>query len=1454
MIKRFGLLLGFLFLVLFVASPAWALTTQWYPSGPYGGNINCVLSANGVLFTGTSYGVFKSTDGGATWEDVLVGNCKALAVDPVSGAVYAGTTGGVFASLDGSSWQPVGSVGMPVEALVCVRGAVYAAGDSGVKYCEDGSNWISAYATTKASKMCSDSAGNIYAWCPYSGEALKNAAGAGDWTVIATFPSVSDMCCGEDGKLYVATGNTFTCYDGASWTSLCPPWGTWPNGQAVRVYADRILVGSSSGGLQVSTDGGATWASNSGGFYGGFSVTCVHKDPATGYLFTGTPLGMYRSIDGGLTVSFCSQGLKWGVLLNSLEMAAVDANTLFARNQYGFYKSTDGGLTWAPFLVNTSPLPYQSMAVTADNCLAFGTGDGIYKINLDGSGLNKVYNGGIRSVTRDIYGTLYSDSGSYLTKSTDNGATWATFGPSLPLAPYAKLIMPDGTVYIGSYLDWGIYRLPSGGSSWGQVGNTRVRRFAADSSGRIYACGDSTSTSPNGTTWTAIIIAVDNIGVSSFSAVATDSQNSAYLGSDKGIFKSVDGGATWFEFATGIPSNATAYYLFAAPSDMLFALTNQGIYDPPEGVDNVRPSGSLAPPAGTPVLSDGLPLVTEPTVTFAVYGDDNNGVTDIKVGTEWQPFTSPMALDVTLSPPGGKKAVSVRLRDATGNTTDVTQEVWYDADPPSVSYFSPDNSVVTSPTVTLRLIVAEDVQPEEVMLSESPDFTGASWAVCVWNQSYPGDPSFSAEVPFTLPGEGTKTVYVKVRDCAGRESTASSCTVTYLKPAFSPEALNTTAWERYPAFDENGAMYYSKDDDIYRLNPETKTETRLTTGASVQGDVFVRNGVAVFQSGTGVGILKIETGEIISTGLWSYDTTTDGVYAAFTVDGDVYLYDIKANSGRFLTSDGYSVSQYCPVISGGKVFCIEEEAVKSVVSIDIESGAKTVVASPNASRVRPPCIAGDFLYWADNDGGDYRLAKAPLNGGTVTTVVSFAPGERCYDASVSGDERYALVDLDDVLYVFDLAEGKRHLVTASGWDCAISSAWVAWAEWSNETFVDLYFAPLSQLETAASAPISSSGSSGASFGGGGHWSPDVTIDLAAGGSGNIAARSLSVSIETPGGGEGRAVCRPVEGGVEILLEGKPGGVKIAFSGGTFCVFDDRLSAWVPVDGAVYGVVSTVYREDNRMVALPEKGGRFAVLERLPNVKVVLPRNKVIGFVKDISSACVILDGVNCAVKVREEGFEADLRVMPGRHVLECIVERDGRKFLCFKKEFWRYADFEKHWACGDAGLFLEEHPEVFGREPLLLPDVPAKRGEVAKLLKAALNLSDPGGEVPFRDVPLTDEVLASAARAVYNAGLVVGYPDGKLGVGKEISRVENLVVLTRVAERFGAVPAKQPAGFKDISQVPAWARETIKKAAAFGVVAGYSDGTLRPLRNVTRAESAVMVLRTARFKEQKVIG
>jgi len=104
----------------------------------------------------------------------------------------------------------------------------------------------------------------------------------------------------------------------------------------------------------------------------------------------------------------------------------------------------------------------------------------------------------------------------------------------------------------------------------------------------------------------------------------------------------------------------------------------------------------------------------------------------------------------------------------------------------------------------------------------------------------------------------------------------------------------------------------------------------------------------------------------------------------------------------------------------------------------------------------------------------------------------------------------------------------------------------------------------------------------------------------------------------------------------------------------------------------------------------------------------------------------------------------------------------------------------------------------------------------------------------------------SVAAAVYE-GLLKGYPeaDGKktFRPAKPLTRVELAVILSRVlAQKLGEQKPPQ-ASFADQKQIPAWANEAVNIVAQKGIVKGYPDGAFGPQKEITRAETAAMIVR-----------
>lgn len=120
----------------------------------------------------------------------------------------------------------------------------------------------------------------------------------------------------------------------------------------------------------------------------------------------------------------------------------------------------------------------------------------------------------------------------------------------------------------------------------------------------------------------------------------------------------------------------------------------------------------------------------------------------------------------------------------------------------------------------------------------------------------------------------------------------------------------------------------------------------------------------------------------------------------------------------------------------------------------------------------------------------------------------------------------------------------------------------------------------------------------------------------------------------------------------------------------------------------------------------------------------------------------------------------------------------------------------------------------------------------------------PSDGAPFPDVPLDHPHRAAIAWAKAR-GIIGGYSDGTFKPARAVSRVEALKMIYLT---FGGAPEDngQPSGFPDLGD-GAWYLPFVRAAVAGKVVVGYSDGTFKPDRTVSRVEFIKVA-----FKQQRV--
>jgi sugar lactone lactonase YvrE len=186
-------------------------------------------------------------------------------------------------------------------------------------------------------------------------------------------------------------------------------------------------------------------------------------------------------------------------------------------------------------------------------------------------------------------------------------------------------------------------------------------------------------------------------------------------------------------------------------------------------LDTIAPTGSLLVNGGMgTTASTNVTLVLPTTETGSGVAQMMIANTDTFSGASWETFsaTKPWALISG----DGVKTVYAKFKDQAGNVSSVYLDtITLDTTAPSGSLtVNGGQPSTTTREVTLTISASGGSGPaESMMLANDASFTGAAWQ------------PFGASLSWSLTdGDGTKTVYIKLRDSAGNISTVYTAQIT----------------------------------------------------------------------------------------------------------------------------------------------------------------------------------------------------------------------------------------------------------------------------------------------------------------------------------------------------------------------------------------------------------------------------------------------------------------------------------------------------------------------------------------------------------------------------------------------------------------------------------------------------------------------------------------------------
>ena len=547
--------------------------SAWVSLGPPGGDVfdaavstvdsNIALAglAPGGSFGGTLY---RSSDGGNAWSEVpALDSTSVFDIEFASdGTAYLGTQDSVRKSTDGGlSWVTLNlGIGLNDQVLDVALDPE----DSSILWAgiadASGSQPVNVMRSTDGGATWTDRTPPLAA--PISGRAIVVDPGDSN-TVIAVFggdfgggevwvttdggDSWMDRSAGLPGnplnavvydgtRLLVGGGLLFGSqpvglYEstdlGVTWIPLHD--GTWPILVVEDIAVDsndagKIFVAIDGGGVNRTTDGGATWQIGVGNTQALAGRSIRFRPENSDELFLGTSsLAVFRSTNGGDAFVQSSEGIS------ELDLFSIDANPLNSdelavafqgANNGGVFSSTDGGSSWQ--LESAPPTRYSAVRFAPEGTL--------YAIS---AGPSTVAQEGLyRRETNGSWTPLGPDQGPLYESDLDT----MRFSHNDP-----NLILLGGADFGVAGFEGTIWRTTDAGQSWAKVFESTAGTFQRVTDLEIIE---------DGTDQNAL--------------AAWNSESGDNIG---GALRSTDGGASWFDSSSGLPAFFRGPRLCASPSD-----------------------------------------------------------------------------------------------------------------------------------------------------------------------------------------------------------------------------------------------------------------------------------------------------------------------------------------------------------------------------------------------------------------------------------------------------------------------------------------------------------------------------------------------------------------------------------------------------------------------------------------------------------------------------------------------------------------------------------------------------------------------------------------------------------------------------------------------------------------------------------------------------------------------